>query len=205
MPAIATTADGAYIYMALQDDDGFQVIVSAGRPASADDAMSFAAVYAPGAGTAGNVATVPSDADKMLFYGYFGSGIQVLMHTVSTGAEVNISPAGLTTKVVNSLQVNPSNADEILITVDTNQDLLLTVDGGTIWTTLNAALSTNPTAMKTFWSGDYGPGMAYIAGNTGAAELLLWTPNDGSEVADIAGATLGAVTNIIGVEGVQTL
>lgn len=148
MSSITTSADGAYIYLALENASGFPVIVRAGR----DDLSTWTSVYAPGAGSAANVASVPSNSDKMLFYGYFGTGVQVLSHTISTAAEVNISPTGLTTKIVNALAVNPSDPNEIIIAVGTDQDLLRTINLGTAWTTLYAILGVNATGLAVRWS-----------------------------------------------------
>ncbi len=69
MAAIATSADGNHIFMALEDGSGNQVIVKAAR----SDLSTWTEVYAPGAGSAANVAMVPSDPDAMLFYGNFGT------------------------------------------------------------------------------------------------------------------------------------
>lgn len=94
MASMCTNADGNYIFMALEDGSGFQIIAKASR----SDLMTWEAVYSPGAGTAANVLPVPSNPDLMLFYGNFGSGVQVVKHTISTITNTNISPSGLTTK-----------------------------------------------------------------------------------------------------------
>lgn len=196
MSAIAVSQDGAAIFLALEDGSGNSVVVKCER----DDLTTFTAVYAPGAGTACNVLAT-GDPDLMLFYGNFGSGIQVVKHVISTGAETNISPSGLTTKVINALAVNPSNISEIWATVNTDQDLLGTVDGGTTWTTLNAALGINPTSLLVFWAGDYNDNRAFIGGTVTGVTELLYTPNEGASYSDYAGASLDGAAAIVGIEG----
>jgi hypothetical protein len=197
MPAIATSADGAYVFLALENSSsGFPVVVKAART----DLATWAAAYEPGAGTAANVAMVPSNPDLMLFYGNFGSGVQVVRHTISTGANENISPAGLTTKIINSLAVNPSDAEEMWATVDTDQDLIHTLDGGSNWETLDGSLGLNATALAVLWSGAYVLDRGFIAGDNGTDLDLLYTPNEGASKADQAGATLGAAAGICSLE-----
>ena len=151
----------------------------------------------PGAGSAANVASVPGNSDKMLFYGYFGTGVQVLSHTVSTGAEVNISPAGLTTKIVNALASNPSDPNELMIAVGTDQDLLHTADLGTAWTTLYATLGFNATALAVRWDD---PDRVFVAGYDGVDVDLLYSPNAGAFFSDESGAALKAALNVVSVE-----
>lgn len=191
MPAIATTADGAYVYLALEDGSGNPVIARAAR----SDLSAWEAVYEPGAGSAANVAQVPSDPDKMLFYGNFGTDVVVLEHTVSTGAESDISPASLAAKVVNTLAVDPSNADKITLTVDTDQDLLYTLDGGSNWSTADDALGFDATAAAVLWSGDYSPSRLFAAGQVTGAAVLYYSPNAGASWGDYTGSM--AATDVV--------
>jgi hypothetical protein len=193
MSAIAISADGDNIFLALEDTSGFPVIVKAAR----SDLSTWSAVYEPGAGSAANVASVPGNSDKILFYGYFGSGIQVVSHTISTVANVNISPAGLTTKVVNTLCPNPSDPNEFIITVNTDADLLHTDDLGATYTTLYATLGWDATAVAVRWDD---PDRVYIGGYDGADVDLLYSPNAGSTVTDESGAALKAALNITSIE-----
>lgn len=196
MATIAVSSDGNYIFLALENGSGNQVIAKAAR----SDLATWTAAYNPGGGTAANVAAVPGNPDQMIFYGCFGSGIQVIRHTISTVGNANISPTGLTTKVVNCLAVNPSDPLEMWATVDSDQDLKRTVDGGANWTNLNTAIGCDATALETLWSGAYMLDRGFLAGDVGATSGLLYTPNEGATTADQAGATLGAVANITNVE-----
>lgn len=199
MAAIAVSQDGEAIFLALEDGSGYPVVAKCSR----DDLATFTSVYAPGAGTACNVLATP-DPDVMYFYGNFGSGVQVVKHVVSTGAETNISPSGLTTKVVNALAVNPGDVNELWATVNTDQDLLHTIDSGTTWETLNNALGVNPTALLVLSTGTGEPPVIYVAGNDGADTLLLYSANGGTSFSDVAGANLAAVANIVGLEYAAT-
>lgn len=193
MPAIATSADGAYVYLALENTSGFPVFVRAART----DLFTWEAVYAPGVGSAANVASVPGNADRMLFFGYMGSGIQVVSHVISTGVETNISPAGLTTKIVNCLVPNPSDPDELAITVNTDFDLLLSANLGTSWATLYASLTFNATGLAIKWDE---LATVFVAGYDGADVDLLYSPNAGDSVADVSGAALKAALNVCSLE-----
>lgn len=196
MSAIAVSQDGAVVFLALEDGSGNSVVVKCER----DDLTTFTAAYAPGAGTACNVIAT-GDPDVMFFYGNFGSGIQVVEHIISTGVNTNISPSGLTTKVINALAVNPSNISEIWATVNTDQDLLGTIDGGATWDTLNAALGINPTSLLVLWAGDYDDSRGFIGGTVAGVTELLYTPNEGASYGDYAGAALDGAAAIVGMEG----
>jgi len=195
MPALATSADGAYVFMALEDASGNQVIVKAART----DLSTWSAAYQPGAGSAANVAQVAGNPDKMLFYGNFGTDVTVVMHTISTATNTDISPASLGAKVVNTAAVNPSDEDEIVISIDTDQDLKHTSDGGTTWTAWDATLGFDATALFALWSGAYFLHRYFVAGQVaGPAGELRYSPNEGSSDADKTGAM--SVTDVSGVE-----
>lgn len=197
MSAIAVSADGNNIFLALEDTDGNQLVAKASR----SNLSSWAAVYEPGAGTACNVAAVPAQADKMIFYGNFGTDVGVIVHTISTAGNADISPASLGAKVINALQVNPSpNTAELIATVDTDQDVVRTADAGVNWETLDATLGFDATALWALWSGVYYPHRYFVAGDNGANLDLLYSPNQGASDQDFAGTSLGAAANICGVE-----
>lgn len=195
MAALAFSSDGQYIFYALETG-GFPVIVKALR----DTPGNGIPIYSPGAGTSANVANVPSNPDKMLFYGNFGSGVQVVEHIISTGVNTNISPTGLTTKVANTLQVNPDDENQIVITVDTDQDLKYTSDGGTIWSNWNTALGMSVAALWLLWSGQYFLDRVFVGGNDGLDTDLLYSPNEGTNFTNRSSVALTAVANICNVE-----
>lgn len=195
MPAIATSADGAYIFLALEDSSGNQVIARAART----DLSTWTAAYEPGGGSAANVAMIPSNPDKMFFYGNFGTDVVIIMHTISTNDNSDISPSSLGAKVVNTLAVNPSDENELMCTVDTDQDLLYSTDQGSNWSTLDATLGFDGTALEALWSGSYWLHRYFVAGQVaGPAGQLRYSPNQGSSDADVTGAM--SVTDIVNVE-----
>lgn len=197
MSAIATSADGAYIFAALEDSSGFQVIARAAR----SDLSTWTAVYAPGAGSACGVVPVPSDADKMLFYGNFGTDVVLILHDIDAGTNTDISPASLGVNVVNTCAVNPANnANEIVITVDTDQDMLYTDDQGSSWTAWNAALGFDATALFMLWSGAYWPHRVFVGGDNGSNLDLLYSPNEMTQSADRASGSLASAADICSVE-----
>lgn len=181
--AIAISADKQNIFFALEDGGGLPMIVKT------QDLATFSVAYQPGAGTAANVIAMPDD--EMLFFGNFGTDVGIILHTISTGTNTDITPAGLGASVVNAAWVNPNDGGEIWITISTAQDLLKSVDGGTNWTTQENALGLDPTALVVFDTNK-----VLVAGNTGAQTNLLYAEDDGATFTDIANTTLHAVANI---------
>jgi len=161
MAAIATNADGTTVFMALERGSS-PVVLSAART----DLTTWTVVYEPGEGSAANVLPFLSDSDSMLFYGNFDTDVTVIKHTISTATNTDISPASLGAKVVNTAVINPSDSDEIIISVDTDQDLKHTSDGGTTWTDWDAALGFDATALWALWSGTYFPAPLFCGGKS---------------------------------------
>jgi hypothetical protein len=201
MSAIVTSADGAYIFLALEDSGtGSQLVLMRERDAPG----VWTAVYAPGGGSACNLAPVPGNADQVVFYGNFGTDVTIIRYTISTDTAEDISPASLGAKIVNCLVVNPGDPDEIWATVDTDQDLLHTVDGGANWETLDAALGFDATALYALWSGAYEFDRGFLAGNDGAV-VLIYTPNAGASNYDYTGAALAAAANVVSIDLTEAL
>lgn len=197
MSVIAVSAGGDYVFLALEDSGGDQFIARAAR----SDLSNFIRIYDPAAGSAGNVAQVPANPDKMLFHGNFGTDVTVILHTISTEGNADVSPASLGAKVINTLWPNPSNEDEWLCTVDTDQDLLHTTDAGANYTTLDAALGFDAQALTVLWSGAYFPHRHFVAGEVGVGDLdVLYSPNEGVSDTNVEGATVGAADGIVSLE-----
>jgi len=193
MAAIAINQQN--IFMALEDGSALPLIVKS----TLADPGTFSTVYEPGAGTAANVIT-SGDPDIVYFYGNFGSGVQVIKHTISTLTNTNKSPAGLTTKVVNGMDVNPDDANELWITVNTDQDLLKSTTGGTSWSSINAALGLNPTALKVIWPDSQ---KILVAGNDGTDTKLLYSTDGGvafTNIVTVAGLTDSANIVALGIK-----
>ena len=189
--AITVNADGSSIFLALEDNNGNQIVVRGLR----SDLTDWATAYNPGAGSAANVAIIASNIDAIFMHGNFGTDVLILTHTISTEVNADLSPAGLGAKVCNTLQVNPSGVGEAWATIDTDEDLLRTQDAGATWPALDAALGFDPTALDVLWSGGYALDRAFIAGKPISVELQ-YTPSEGADKEDQANAGLAAVANI---------
>ena len=195
MPAICTDTSGEYIYMALEDSStGHQIVVRV--PRAGLSAGLFSTAYAPGAGSACNV--TPAGDNAILLYGNFGTDITAVLHTVSTGAEADISPASLGSKIVNAAAVNPSNPVEMMITVGTDQDVLYTDDDGATWTALEDVLGFDATALAVLGTSLYEAYRAFVAGHNGANIDILYTPNEFASTANVEGAL--STANIVALE-----
>ena len=71
MSAIAVSADGNNIFLALENGLGQPVFAKTTR----SDLSTWTTAFAPGDGTAANVASDPANIDQMYFYGNFGNTI----------------------------------------------------------------------------------------------------------------------------------
>jgi hypothetical protein len=191
MTAITVNGDGNYIFLALEDASGFQVITRTVR----DQLFESSEAYAPGAGSAGNVEIITSNPDAIFMHGNFNTDVLILTHTISTETNADLSPGTLGAKVCNTLIVNPSGVGEAWATINTDQDLLRTTDAGVTWPAIDAALGFDATALDTLWSGGFALDRAFIAGKPLSVELQ-YTPNEGASKDDQANAGLAAVANI---------
>ena len=183
----AVAISGEYIYLALQDGLAQPVVI---RTTTGDPA-TFETVYNPLSGTAVNVKAAASD--YVFFYGDFGTDIKIIRHTVADLTNEDISPASLGAAVVNALDVNPTNDNEIWCVVNTAQDLLRTINGGTAWTTKNSSLGLNATGLKVLWPN---PDKILIVGNTGSQTRLIYSSNQGTSFSDVSGSSLHTAANI---------
>lgn len=194
MTAMTVTADGAYIFLALEDASGNQIVLRGKR----SDLTDWQTAYRPLAGSAGNVAIVSSNPDTIFMHGNFDTDIVILTHTISTGANADLSPGTLGAKVCNTLKVNPSGVGEAWATINTDQDLIRTQDAGVTWPALDAVMGFDPTALDVLWSGGYALDRGFIAGKPASVELQ-YTPSEGADKQDLANAGLAAVANIVSV------
>jgi hypothetical protein len=194
MAAIAVSADGNNIFLALEADDGFPIFLTAAR----SDLSTWSKAYEPGAGTAANVTNSPTNPDVMLFYGNFGTDVVVNTHTITTGAEVDISPGSLGAKEVNTLVINPAGVSELVLSVDTDQDLKNSEDGGSTYSDWDATMGFDGTALAVLWSGAYFPHRYFTGGQTGGTGEIRYSPNEGSSDADKTNTM--SVTQIVSIE-----
>jgi hypothetical protein len=188
MAAIETTADGEYIYIALEDTaTGFPIVIRCAR----SDLDTFETVYEPGAGTAINVARAPGD--NMIFYGNFGTDVGVILHTISNSGNADISPASLGSNVVNALAVVDANI--FIAGISTVQDLIRTVDAGSNWTTVNSAIGIDSTAIEAI-----DVNHLLIGGSDGSDTKILYSGNGGTSFTNLATAPVTAAANVVSIE-----
>jgi len=200
MPALKTNSDGTSIFVALEDSSGNQLIAKALR----SDLSTWTEAYALNAGSASNVESDSSDINSMFFYGNFNTDLTVLKFDISAGTVADISPASLGAKIVNTLSVNPGNGQEISLTVDTDEDLKNTVDGGSNYTDYDATLGFDATAIWMLWSGQYFDHRYFIGGEVGVGNLdLLYSPNAGASSNNEEGVDLGVLGEISGIEATE--
>lgn len=201
MSAIETSQDGAFVFMALEEDiTGNQIVFKITRPTSTSP--TIAVVYEPGDDStsgANNVAQT-GNPDKMLFHGGYGDDVNTIDHTINTIANVDISPPGLGFDWMQPAQVDPSDSDHIVVINEDDQDALETNDLGANWATLNAALGIFIPAMDLIFLGAYFPFGGFIGGNDGVDENLSYTPNKFANLRDDASAALKAVGNIVSID-----
>jgi hypothetical protein len=191
MSVISANGDGNYIFLALEDASGFQVVVRCLRATLGD----WEEAYRPAAGSAGNVAIVVPNSDAIFMHGNFDTDVVILTHTISTYVNTDLSPGTLGAKVCNTLESNPSGIGEAWATIDTDEDLIRTQDAGATWPAIDAALGFDPTALDVLWSGGYALDRGFIAGKPAAVELQ-YTPSEGADKQDLANAGLAAVAKI---------
>ena len=186
MPAYVLNSSGTTQFMAMEDGTGAQVVGSAPVGSS-----FWARVYDPATGSSCNVQTVEADSGLMLFYGQFGTGVNVILHTVAGGINTDISIPGIGTTPVNCLSVNPGTALQ-MVTVDNVGQLRSTIDGGANWVDGAVIIAEPANWIKVKWAGIYTAPRLMVALNNGGAERLYYSPNGGASWQDY-GATLGDI------------
>lgn len=205
MSAIEMTANGFRVIVALEEaTTGDQVVLMA----RATNLPQWGLIYNPEAGSAANVKGIPSNEWGMFFHGNFDTDVVILHYVIdpTTGVDTvtDLSPASLGAKVANTMVVNPSGVGEAWATVDTDQDLLRTTDGGTTWPALDATLGYDATALDVLWSGANWPDRAFVAGKPASVQLD-YSPNELESKEDQASAALAATANICSIVAIPNV
>lgn len=202
MAAITYSNDGLKIFIATEDvPSGYQFILSA----DTSDLTDWTPVYTPGGGSASNVTATASDPDILFFYGNFGTDVGIIKHTISTGANTDISPASVGSKTINVIESNPTplpdGSIELVCHIDTAQDLVYSDDTGTTWTAWDSATGATGTALDVFWRGTYFI-HGYLLGGEATGGKVYVSPNEGANSADVTDTI--TATDICSVEFVGT-
>ncbi len=196
--AMGVAQSGAFLFFALEDENtGNQIVLKVVRPTSTTP--STAVVYNPGSGSSGNIVSL-GDPDRMLFYGNFGTDIGVIDHVISSVTNNDISPTSIGAKLIQPLNPDLGDIDHIVAINRDDQDAIETTDGGSNWSTLNAAIVITADAMASFFHGQYFPGGSFIGGNDGVDERLSYTPNEFADLFEHSSAALQAVGSIVSID-----
>jgi hypothetical protein len=179
MSILEASQDGAFVFVALEDDaTGNQIIFKITRPTSTTPVTAKA--YEPGGGSAGNVAR-SADYDAMIWHGNFGTDIGVVIYSIVLETNTDISPSSIGAKLIQPLSADPHDRSHFVAINQDDQDA--TVE-----------------AMDLVFLGAYFPFGGFIGGNDGVDENLSYTPNEFNNLRDDASAALKAVGAIVSVD-----
>lgn len=196
MSIMETSQDGAFVFIALEDDATTdQIIFKITRSTSTTPTTVTA--YEPGSSNSGNVAST-GNPDKMIFHGDF-DGEFVIDHQIAAVTNTEIGNGG----IPQVLRVDPSD-DAHMILYDQDQgEIQETKDNGDNWTVLNGATGPDPIdAMDIVFFGAYFPAGGFIGGNdvAGPDEVLEYTPNEFTNLRDDTSVALAVVGSIASID-----
>ena len=198
MSILEATQNGAFVFVALEDDaTGNQLVFKITRPTSTTPTTVTA--YEPGGGSAGNVAPT-GDPDRMILHGNFGTDIGVVDHAIAAATNTDISPTTIGAELMQPLRVDPGNIQHIVAINRNDQDALETDNIGAAWSVLNATLGEAVDAMDIAFFGAYFPFGGFIGGNDTTDENLKYTPNEFSSLREDTSAALAAVGSIVSID-----
>ena len=198
MSILETSQDGAFVFVALQDDaTGNQLVFKITRPTSTTPTTVTA--YEPGDGSAGNVAQT-GDPDRMIFHGNFGTDVGVIDHAIAAVSNTDITPTSIGAELIQPLEVDPDNIAHIVAINRNDQDALETDDTGSNWSVLNATLGQSVDAMDLLFFGSYYPFGGFFGGNDATDENLEYTPNEFVSLREDTSAALKAVGSIVSID-----
>lgn len=196
MASIITTPNGQFIFLALEQPVTGQRVVLYQAILFPLIETHFIALADSGAVGATNVAMIPDDPFKIIIHGDLDdTGISVYEYDIVLDTLTDRSPTGAAAgKPVNTLVINPIDGLEMICTVDGDQDLFHTINGGTSWTLLNGAIGLDATAIAAvFRTGLFNE--IFVAGHP-VNQNLFYSDDGGTSLTDIADAGLAAIANI---------
>lgn len=198
MSIMETSQDGAFVFVALEDDDTTdQIVFKIVRPTSTTPTTVTA--YEPGGGNSADVATT-GNPDKMVFHGDFDSADFVIDHQIAAETNTDIGNGG----IAEVLRVDPSDDGHIILYDEDQGEIQETLDNGDNWTVLNVATGPDPiNAMDILFLGAYYPASGFIGGDevgAGTDEVLEYTPNNFANLRDDASAALAAAASIVSID-----
>jgi hypothetical protein len=183
MPAaMDVDGDGDVLYLGLYNAAGQPLLIRVPTPLAAD--AVGVAVFDPGAGDAINVQCT-NVGRRLAIAGRLSGGGNDSVQVSGDGGLSWSDVADAWGDDAMPLSVAPTDLDEILVCLQTAEDIMLTEDGGT-WVTVNAAIGYAPTAMA-----EHPQSHELVVGS--AAGDLDYSPNRGQELADISPGFVGGV------------
>ena len=197
MRQIIHTIDGQYLFIANSTTCGGTPIYTRFEIATS----TFTEAFAPTSGSDGSILQHPTDADIVYFFGQFGGNTNIMRHDVGAGTNTSIGP--VTSQVITGLQVNPSDTEQLLCSVNVDEDILYTTDGGTIWTAWDVATGLpTMTDLITLWSMDPDLNRYFVSGDDGVETLIDYSPNEGAEAIKVQdGPLVDGITRMVLTDG----
>jgi hypothetical protein len=191
--ALDVDGDGDLLYMGIYDNLNNPIVVRANLPLVEDHVGTR--IFNPGAGDSVNVKCTEYTGERVVVSGYFGNNEQTELSTDGGTTLSGIDPGTWAANRAQPISIDPNDDNHILLALDGLDDLVETEDAGT-WTTLDAALPYNVSAMGIL---DIDPNEIVIARTDAGAALIHHSPNNGATWTDITGA-LDVTAGIAAVE-----
>lgn len=193
MSILKTSQDGAFVFIALQDDATTnQVIFKIVKPTSTTPTTVTA--YEPGSSNSGNVAPT-GNPDKMIFHGDFDNEF-VMDYAIAANTNTEIGNGG----IPEVLQVDPVDDSHIILYDQDQGEIQETKDNGAAWAVLHSSTGPDPiNAMALAFFGAYFPVGGFIGGDevgAGTDEVLEYTPNNFTSLRDDTSVALAAAASI---------
>jgi len=168
--------------MGIYDNLNNPIVVRANLPLVEDHVGTR--IFNPGAGDSVNVKCTEYTGERVIVSGYFGDNEQTELSTDGGTILSGIDPGTWAANRAQPISIDPNDDNHILLALDGLDDLVETEDAGT-WTTLDAALPYNVSAMGIL---DIDPNEIVIARTDAGEALIHHSPNNGATWTDITGA-----------------
>lgn len=180
--AMDVDGDGDLLYLGIYDGVPNPIVVRANLPLAENHVGTR--IFNPGAGDAVNVKCTEYTGERVVVSGYFGNNEQTEL-SVDGGATLSgIDPGTWAANRAQPIAIDPNDDDHVLLALDGLDDLVETEDVSA-WTTLDAALPYDVSAMGIL---DVDPNEIVIARTDAGAQLIQHSPNNGATWTNITGA-----------------
>lgn len=169
------SSDNLFVYIASFNDLGFPALIKISAAANADGTV----VFEPGAGGRIGVICGKYNEDYVWVAGQF-DGTNTVEKSEDAGTSFTVKDDG-TFGAIRSFEVGPDTDDRVIIFDGDNGDIIETVDDGTTWTAINAAVTPLVNTIARFVENL----TEVVFGNQGAANNSInYSPNSGANLED---------------------